>query len=147
MSEAQLMKEILQRKENVTVAMGRAMPRDHYDATDRQHLEELADRMRRLTDARKMAGITLVHLYGLMLPRGFQFVLALLMLKPFGHRAVILFFQQLYKRDPQPALDMWAQTIGHMRTGKDREDAHSVGGWSQRELDIFTQHILPQLVR
>ena len=38
---------------------------------------------------------------------------------------------------PEEIAHMWRQTIDHIVSGKDTEDRDSVGGWSQREMDIF----------
>lgn len=148
-SEAQLMKRMLEAKAPAEPTPDRN-PRTllaHYRASSREDLEHLAGMMDRLTDARKAAGVAAIHANGLMLPRG---VLKLAVMFPRlagGKAGITKFFQQLYLRDAASMNAMWDQTREHMLRGKDTEDKNSVGGWSQRELDIFTQEIMPQLVR
>lgn len=147
-SEAQLMKRMLERDAPAVQPerrSNRLLP--HYQASSREDLEHLAGMMDLLTDARKAAGVAAIHAHGLMLPRG---ILALAVMFPRfvgGKASVTKFFQQLYLRDAKSMNAMWDQTREHMLRGKDTEDRNSVGGWSQRELDIFTQEIMPQLVR
>ncbi|MGA4550626.1 hypothetical protein [Methylorubrum aminovorans] len=85
-----------------------------------------------------MRGLVVVHATGLMLPRGIL-RLGLWLVGLRGEAGKARFLVELYRRDPAGALTLWAQTCEHVLHGKDREDANSVGGWSQREIDLFLE--------
>lgn len=44
-------------------------------------------------------------------------------------------------QSPAALADMWEQLIRHCLRGHDREDDDSVGGWSQRELDLLASRV------
>jgi hypothetical protein len=118
--------------------------RVNYLASRRGDLREVAQIARDLPKPRKVQGVILAHELGLMLPRGKLRIAMWFFRTP---RARSVFMQQMFQRDEPATLNLWEQTLLHMTSGKDREDTDSVGGWSQRELDIFTKQILPRLVR
>lgn len=52
-------------------------------------------------------------------------------------RAPLQRLRVLYARSPNLADDLIKDTAKHMRHGHDREDATSVGGFSQREMNLM----------
>ncbi|MHC2090026.1 hypothetical protein [Methylobacterium sp. CM6244] len=90
--------------------------------------------MRALPASKKLVGLVACWQHGLMLPRGWLRVLMFVLRSPERRYAMAL---ELYAREPAAILDLWDQAILHMLTGHDREEASSVGGFSQREMDIL----------
>lgn len=110
--------------------------RSSYRASSREDVAALSVAMRGLPDDDKLRGLVIAHATGLMLPRGIL-RLGLWLVGLRGGARKALFLAELYRRDAAGALTLWDQTCSHVLNGKDREDADSVGGWSQREIDLF----------
>lgn len=53
-----------------------------------------------------------------------------------GERGERWLFDWLLK-SPHRVERIWRETLEHILDGEDREDEDSVGGWSQREIDLF----------
>lgn len=58
-----------------------------------------------------------------------------------GTNGMLAFFLSLKTRSPDTLNMWWADTLAHIHFGKDTEDADSVGGWSQREIDQLCARI------
>lgn len=116
--------------------------RDSYRASSREDVAALSVAMRGLSDGDKLRGLVIVHATGLMLPRG-SLRLGLWLAGLRGETRKAVFLAELYRRDPAGALLLWEQTCSHVLNGRDREDANSVGGWSQREIDLFLDCFRP----
>lgn len=54
-----------------------------------------------------------------------------------GYSGLEVFFIELQKREPNTCRQLILQTANHCLRDKDREDKDSVGGFSQREIDLF----------
>lgn len=82
--------------------------------------------------------VATVHMLGLMKfkSRTFRFFLWLIR-RVRGKQGVFNFFAQLQQRSPETVTDFLEQTIMHIMNGIDIEDPDSVGGLSQRELDLL----------
>lgn len=106
---------------------------------------DLSDLSVRLTALPHWFVLGHVHDLGLMRCRQ-QPLAALIWLvkKTKGVGGLLFFFADLQKRSPDVLAMWWADTLHHMHLGKDTEDADSVGGWSQREIDMLVAR-LPQL--
>lgn len=118
--------------------MNEQMFQAHYCAASREEVAALVTAMRGLSDDDKLRGLVIVHATGLMLPRGIL-RLGLWLVGLRGEARKAFFLAELYRQDPAGALTLWEQTCSHVLKGKDREDADSVGGWSQREIDLFVR--------
>ena len=59
--------------------------------------------------------------------------------------ARLAFFDAMARMQPDALNETLNQILDHMLRGTDREDKDSVGGWSQRELDMFVGTIQPFL--
>lgn len=82
--------------------------------------------------------VATVHMLGLMKfkSRTFRFFLWLIR-RVRGKAGVFAFFEQLQKRSQETIDEFLEQTVMHIMNGEDTEDADSVGGLSQRELDLL----------
>lgn len=56
-----------------------------------------------------------------------------------GRAGLFAFFQQLQKKAPEEIDNFLQQTATHIVDGKDLEDKYSVGGLSQREMNLLLQ--------
>lgn len=83
---------------------------------------------------------------GLMKFRGLDFFLKLLK-KWKGSAGVFQFFKILSEKSPK-TIDIWLEdTIRHVVNGKDTSDAASVGGWSQKEIDLLLDNVTFSLLK
>lgn len=112
--------------------------RTHYSASNRDDIDALYRDMMALSNPEMIAAQILVMERKLMLPLGI-FKWALMFVSLRGARGRVAFIKEHYRREPQKALALWKQTADHVLKGKDREDRDSVGGWSQREIDLFCE--------
>ena len=79
-----------------------------------------------------------VHDLGLVrMPRSWLGVLMAILRKVRGTAGMRTFFVDLSIRDPDLVRDWMADTLAHVVDGCDLEDFDSVGGWSQREIDLL----------
>ena len=111
-----------------------------YDATKTEDVTRLA--MNFATTPSSDYWRVLGHVYdlGLMRFRGpLGWVLRLSRLK--GNAGVFQFFKILQDRFPDVVKDCMLATIDHMVVGTDKSDNRSVGGWSQREIDLLTSKV------
>lgn len=115
-----------------------------YKASSKDDLSELSVRLTALPN-----WVVLAHVHDLGLMRCRQQPLSFLMwlVQKFkGIGGLLHFFYQLKERSPD-VISMWhADMMRHMHLGRDTEDADSVGGWSQREINLlvsrFPQHLI-----
>jgi hypothetical protein len=82
-----------------------------------------------------------VHQLGLMRFRGFNKILLELLKKIRGEEYIFYFFNLLDKVYPKGVEEALYETARHIVNGKDTEDEDSVGGWSQREIDLLLSTI------
>jgi hypothetical protein len=84
--------------------------------------------------------IVVAHIYdlGLMQFRGPMGLLLSLVRRLRGTIGISAFFERYSRHNPGPVLQgLLVETAMHVAKGHDREDADSVGGWSQREIDAL----------
>lgn len=86
----------------------------------------------------------LAHVHDLDLMRCRQQPLAFLMWvlhKTKGTNGMLHFFVNMNKRSPDTVTEWFVDTLRHLHFGKDTEDRPSVGGWSQREIDLLVERL------
>lgn len=82
--------------------------------------------------------LAFIHDAGLMrFPLGAVSPLVWLVRKTRGRAGLMAFFQHLQRRRPDLLSAAIRETAEHVGWGIDLEDETSVGGWSQREIDLF----------
>lgn len=115
-------------------------PMPAYLASSRADVERLVDDLNALPQPLRLVLMVQLWQHKLMLPRGwalrFMFWFAK---KRHGQNAMSLLVSIFQKKSPESVQAFWDQTITHIRTGKDREDRDSVGGFSQREINLVTR--------
>jgi hypothetical protein len=110
-----------------------------YSAASRIDLEYFASQMRKAGNVTKTNIVVLVIIKKLMFPPWWlRLMLGGLRLIR-GEKGVVLMLWMLSAKNPEIIETMYSQTIDHMLTGKDREERTSVGGFSQRELDMVVE--------
>ena len=122
------------------------IPGDVADASKRAGIEAVIVRILSLEPANKALFSGFVLGEGLMLMRGINALayglFARLVAKMKGLSPAQVYMNThliMVKRERLDIIaDSIAQTIAHMRHGKDREDKNSAGGFSQRELQLVT---------
>lgn len=114
-----------------------------FKASSRQDLFEAALRIDHLQTEEKVIFLTNTIQFGLMNAP----VLLNIVLKGLkatrGRNGLLAFFKKMYARPDQANIlaGMIADTRAHLFNGKDTEDKDSVGGFSQRELDLLFKDI------
>jgi hypothetical protein len=108
-----------------------------YDATDRNSLYSFVDRLHNLQpDIRNLLNIYLIS-QNLMIPTG----AAGLCIRFLRLVTSAVFFRKtlwvLFERNPAISIGSITATVQHLLHGRDTEDKDSVGGFSQRELDLI----------
>lgn len=94
------------------------------------------------SDRHKPDLLAALHHLGLMKAEGGIFRISLAVVGTMkGRPGLLAFFRHLQKRKPSVIDAMIAQTVYHAVHGNDREDADSMGGWSQREIDLLLAHV------
>lgn len=83
---------------------------------------------------------------GLMRFRGIQFFLWIIK-KWKGSAAVYQFFKMVAEKQPEAIDNYIEDTIRHIVNGKDRSDRASVGGWSQKEIDLLLDNLTFSLLK
>ncbi len=86
----------------------------------------------------------LAHVHDLGLMRCRQQPLAMmisLVRRLRGTGGMLALFLNLKQRSPDVVTMWFADTLNHLHLGKDTEDTDSVGGWSQREIDLLCERI------
>lgn len=95
-------------------------------------------------DKWKVAGK--VYDLGLMRMRGLNWFLKLIK-KWKGPAAIFQFFKILSEKFPKELDNYLEDTIRHIVNGKDTTDPASVGGWSQKEIDLLLDNVTFSLLR
>lgn len=116
--------------------IGRPDPRRVYRATHRRDVMDLAFTLENTPEALRPTVAAFVVQRGLMVgPWWFRMLVgAINRNRP---AVAIAKLRGFYVRLPNEAAHLITETARHMRHGKDREDADSVGGFSQREFDLI----------
>lgn len=113
-----------------------------YSAKSRADIERLAADIENLPVRRKIVVGARCFADGLMvMPLWVRICLSFAVWRHGKLAAYYLWFLRMEQADPGNADDMWQQIVQHMLNGKDREDRGSVGGFSQRELDMFVGYL------
>lgn len=82
-----------------------------------------------------------VHDLGLMKMPPPWGVMLWLIRKLRGSQGVTNFFWHMSQRSPDQVNAWVAQMLQHLHFGKDTEDSDSLGGWSQREINLLAERI------
>lgn len=109
-------------------------------ASSRQDIEALAEAIRGVEKEASCQLAAVIVDLGLMRLRYEepQVAGAMEMLKNVrGRRGLIDFFTFLWVLEPDTLTEFKEDIIFHILSGKDTEDSDSVGGWSQREIDLL----------
>ncbi|MDW7555405.1 hypothetical protein D9623_33745 (plasmid) [Azospirillum brasilense] len=113
-----------------------------YSAKSRAHLKRLAEAAADMPACQKIAVTARCFADGLMvMPFWVRISLALAIWRHGRLLAYFAFFSRMDKAKPGAADDAWDQIIRHMLDGKDTEQPGSVGGFCQRELDMFVGYL------
>ena len=113
-----------------------------FSATSRADLKRLAEAVADIPVRQKIAVAARCFADGLMvMPLWVRFGLALAIWRHGRLLAYFAFFSRMEKAKPGAADDAWEQIIRHMLGGKDAEQPGSVGGFCQRELDMFVGYL------
>lgn len=108
-----------------------------YRASSKEDLKNLALALKDLPAEQMVAVQSTVTAEGLMLvPFPFNLVFSFIEWRHGKQNAHRAFWTRIYNQDPASFGRLFGDTIRHMLLGKDREEKTSVGGFSQRELDI-----------
>ena len=117
----------------------------HYHADSVDEVFDLAHTMACLPVEQSMKALSLVFQRGLMVPGFFGRQMLKLVLFIRGQAGVNSVFRIFGKNHSKLAENLWLDVAHCVLIGTDTEDSFSCGGWSQREIDIFVNEIVPQL--
>lgn len=109
-----------------------------YNHRSKTDLAALASDLQTMTpQQRTLASVFSIGAKLMHAPIGLRAALALVTLRHGKAEGAILFADNLAKRSPGTADDLWQSVLKHMVHGKDSFDAMSAGGWNKQELDRF----------
>ncbi|MFC5353526.1 hypothetical protein [Azospirillum himalayense] len=113
-----------------------------FSAKSRDDLEMLAEAASCMPPRQRVAVAARCFADGLMvMPLWVRIGLAVAIWRHGRLLAYFAFFSRMDKAKPGAADDAWDQIIRHMLDGKDTEQPGSVGGFCQRELDMFVGYL------
>lgn len=116
------------------------------DATSTEDVRLLATCIMTVPQEDKWKVIGKIVELGLMKFRGITFAIWLLR-KWKGPAGIYQFFKIVSEKHPK-TLDIWVEdTIRHIVNGKDTIDPASVGGWSQKEIDLLLDNVTFSLLK
>lgn len=116
------------------------------DATSIEDVRLLATCLMTVPQEDKWKIMGKIYELDLMKLRGFGFVVGLIR-KWKGAAGIFQFFKIVSEKSPE-TLDTWIEdTIRHIVNGKDATDPASVGGWSQKEIDLLLDNVTFSLLK
>jgi hypothetical protein len=115
-----------------------------YNATRRVDVVRLARNISSVPESARWKVLGHVFSMGLMRPHPLDLLMRTALWvarKKLGDRGAHEFFRLMQVREPKAVMAWIDLTAEHVLHGRDREDELSVGGWSQREMDLFCSKV------
>lgn len=110
-------------------------------ANSKEDIRKLAEAFRTIPREQYWIIMAKVHQLRLMKFTGCVGFLFKYMIKFRGEESIFFFFNRLDKIYPKAVEEALYETIRHIVNGKDVQDEDSIGGWSQREIDLLLSSV------